>query len=252
MKTTIHFVLALAVSIVVIGTPNNARAQHDSKPNGVQSPFDRAVRYFEAKPDFDDYLRTIRPAPISIAQKTRLLSMIRQEDIVEPSVERRVKLDSLHPILAYHDRTNIEVKILRLGLAWAGFLEGAAVVISEAAIDVLTVEELQGVVAHELGHQYFAIEYAAARQDKQFDTVKEVELRCDAVAIITLKHLGLNPRSLTSGISKITKFNEARGVKNNPDMGTSLEERLKFSQAIIELSDKRQATRRARLIKAAL
>lgn len=62
-----------------------------------------------------------------------------------------------------------------------------------------------------------------------------MELRCDAVAIITMKSLGLNPNSLLSGVSNLTKFNEGRRARNNPDLVTSLDERLRFFQAMTKV-----------------
>jgi peptidase M48-like protein len=120
-------------------------------------------------------------------------------------------------------------------VAWAGFLAGAAVLVSEEAIDLLDVEELQAVVAHELAHEYFSGEYEAARANDQYDVVKEIELRCDAVSIITLKRLGLEPGSLPSAVSKLTKFNDRHGFPNNPNLGPSVEERTNFSHAVVEL-----------------
>jgi hypothetical protein len=120
-------------------------------------------------------------------------------------------------------------------------LEGAAVVISEEAVDTLTAEELQAVIAHELGHEYFAAEYEMARSNKLWDKVKELELRCDAISIITLKSLGLNPDTLISAVTKLTKFNEERGVKNNPNIVTSLGDRLNFCRSIMKLAETREA-----------
>ena len=199
----------------------------------------RAFHYFEItdKGDLEDYLKSIRPVGVSADRRVRLVASIKKEDIVLPSAKRQAKLDALRPILAYHDRAGIEVKLLRLGLAWAGFLEGAAVVVSEEAVDLLTSEELQAVIAHELGHEYFAAEYEPARKNRQYDVVREVELRCDAVAVITMKSLGLNPNSLLSGVSKLMNFNEGRGVRNNPNIVMSLDERLRFCDAITKLAE---------------
>jgi Zn-dependent protease with chaperone function len=163
--------------------------------------------------------------------------MVRKEDMIEPSAERQAKLDALHPVLEYLERdTVVEVKILRLRLAWAGFLEGAAVLVSEEAIDLLTAEELQAVVAHELAHEYFSDEYEAARKNQRYDTVKEIELRCDAISIVTMKGLRLDSGALLSGVAKLTTFNERRGFPNNPNLAPSTEERASFSRAVVESS----------------
>jgi hypothetical protein len=206
--------------------------------SGAASPeAARALQYFAPSPrSWDTYLESIRPAAVSADRKARALAMVRKEDVIEPSVERQAKLEALRPVLEYLQRDAVvEVKILRLRLAWAGFLGGAAILVSEEAIDLLTAEELQAVVAHELAHEYFSDEYEAARHDMRYDTLKEVELRCDAVSIITLRRLGLDAGSLLSAVSKLTKFNDRRRFPNNPNLVPSVEQRADFSQAIIAL-----------------
>ena len=237
MTTKTYSLLALAGWLLVSAMYQPVNGQENGKAVQSSSVAERALQYFEktGKGDLGEYLKSIRPAGVSADRRARLVASIKKEDIVSPSAQRQAKLEALRPILAYHDRAGIEVKILRLGLAWAGMLEGAAVVVSEEAVDVLTAEELQAVVAHELGHEYFAAEYDVARQSKQYDRVKEIELRCDAIAVITMRSLRLNPASLLSGVSKLTKFNEARGVKNNPNLGSSVDERASFCRAMIRL-----------------
>lgn len=197
----------------------------------------RALQYFASTGphSWEAYLKRIRPAAVSAGRRARSLAMLRKEDMIEPSAARQAKLDALRPVLEYLERdTVVEVKVLRLRLAWAGFLEGAAVLVSEEAIDLLTAEELQAVVAHELAHEYFSDEYDAARRNGRYDTVKEIELRCDAIAIITMKGLRLESAALLSGVSKLTTFNERRGFPNNRNLVPSVEERKNFSHAVAD------------------
>jgi hypothetical protein len=245
MKIRTYSLLAVAGWLLASGMFNAVQAQESGKAALSGSVAQQALQYFATeKGDLKDYLKSIRPAGVSADRRARLVASIKKEDIISPSAQRQAKLDALRPILAYHDRAGIEVKILRLGLAWAGFLEGSAVVVSEEAVDLLTAEELQAVVAHELGHEYFSAEYEPARSSKQYDKVKEVELRCDAVAIITMKSLGLNPNSLLSGVSKLTQFNEVLGVRNNANLVTSLDERRRFCQEMMKLAEVRDARAR--------
>jgi len=251
MKTTTYSLLALAAWLPLSGMFQPVHGQENGNAALSSSVAERTLQYFDqyfersGNGDLDSYLKSIRPAGISADQRARLVASIKKEDIISPSAERQIKLDALRPILAYHDRAGIEVKILRLGLAWAGMLEGAAVVVSEEAVDILTAEELQAVVAHELGHEYFAAEYEAARKSKQYDRVKEVELRCDAIAVITIRRLRLDPASLLLGVSKLTKFNEARGVKNNPNLVSSVDERASFCRTMLKLIEADSAEARA-------
>jgi hypothetical protein len=237
--------LALAILLPAVGTtaadPGTAEAAARSRRRfslGVVGG--RAFGYF-ARGDrhaWDSYLTRLRPAPASAARRARALALVRNEDVVEPSPERQAKLDALQPILAYLDReSGTEVKLLRLDLAWAGFLDGAAVLISPSALDLLTPAELQAVIAHELGHEYFADEYDAARAKKDYDTVKEIELRCDAVAVVAMSRLGLERGALLSGVAKLTKFNERRGFPNRQELSPSWDERRNFGRAMAELME---------------
>jgi hypothetical protein len=212
----------------------------------------RAFEYF-ARPDhqaWEGVLKSLRPPPVSADRRARSLALVRKEDVVEPSRERKAKLDALQPVLAYLERESAtEVKLLRLDLAWAGFLEGAAVLISPDALDLLTPAELQSVIAHELAHEYFAGEYDAARAKKDYDTVREIELRCDAVAILTMSGLGLDRGALLSGVAKLMKFNERRGSPNRRDLSPSLDERRNFGRAMAELTADPVASPRASAIR---
>ena len=200
----------------------------------------RAFEYF-ARGDrqaWDGYLKSLRPPPVSADRRARSSAMVPKEEVIEPSPKRQAKLDALQPVLAYLERESaIAVKLVRLGPAWAGFLEGAAILISPSLLDLLGPAELQAVIAHELGHEYFAAEYDAARARKDYDTVKEIELRCDAVAIVTMSRLGLDRGALLSGVAKLTAFNERRGFPNRQDLSPSWYERRNFGRAMIELTE---------------
>jgi Peptidase family M48 len=202
----------------------------------------RAFEYFARgnRDAWDGYLKSLRPPPVSPERRARSLAMVLKEEEVEPSREGRAKLDALQPVLAYLEREGvIEVKLLRppLRVAYAGFLEGAAVVLSPDALDLLTPSELQAVIAHELAHEYFAGEYDAARAKKDYDTVREIELRCDAVAIVTMSRLGLDRGAMLSGVAKVIKFNERHGHPNRQDLSPSWDERRNFGRAMAELTE---------------
>src|SRR2546428_13419962 len=149
-----------------------------ARPSGAVSA--EAVRAFQyAAPPrqrgWDDYLESIRPAAVSADGRARSLAMVRKEDLIEPSAERQAKLEALRPVLEYLQRdTVVEVKILRLRLAWAGLLGGAAVLVSEEAIDLLTAEELQAGVAPALAHEDFFAEDEGAPPHRPNAPAKEV------------------------------------------------------------------------------
>jgi len=161
--------------------------------------------------------------------------MISKDDLVLPSAQGRAKLESLEPILKYHQRNSvIELRVLRAPTATAVFLAGAAVLITEPALEILTAEELQAVVAHELGHEYYWNEFEHARQNHDYSEMQELELRCDGIAVVTLDHVGVNPESLISAITKLNKYNERPGSLNSPNY-VAFRERSGFIRSMAEL-----------------
>jgi Zn-dependent protease with chaperone function len=113
-------------------------------------------------------------------------------------------------------------------------LHGRSIVlISEPALHLLNAVELQALIAHELGHAYFWDGYERARDQQQFERMREIELRCDAVAILTMADLGLDPRRLKSGLDKMTGFNTRFGTPTNDGLYTSGSERALFIEAMI-------------------
>jgi len=112
------------------------------------------------------------------------------------------------------------------------------VLISEEALDLLTAKELQGIVAHELGHEYFWNEWQQARLNKQYEKMQEIELRCDGMAIITMNQLGLDPLHFISAIIKMTKSHG--GPLLNNGYYPPFEERITFIHMMIEMVNARR------------
>ena len=78
---------------------------------------------------------------------------------------------------------------------------------------MLSAVELQAVVSHEIGHEYFWDEELRLRNRKDSSARREIELRCDAIAILTLLQLDLDPALVASAAAKVTGFNERRGMR---------------------------------------
>src|SRR5262249_25023106 len=104
--------------------------------------------------------------------------------------------------------------------------------------NLLPAPELQAVVAHELGHEYFWGELMEARQRKAHERVREIELRCDGIAAIALIRLGLDPAKLVSAIERMRIFN-ARIVSTDPLYHPTNDERSRFIRAMSDLLRKR-------------
>lgn len=64
--------------------------------------------------------------------------------------------------------------------------------------------------------------------------MREVELRCDAVAVLTLLILHTDPAALLSAVSKLESFNRLAGATADVNCYVSMKERTGFAQALID------------------
>lgn len=176
-----------------------------------------------------------RPPAVSQDLKNRILDSLPAEGQVKKlkqPAER--KLASLERVLRVHQRQSVfEVKVIAVPQAFVGLHARAVVLISETALNLLDAEELQALVAHEIGHEYVWARYETARDLKDHRRLQELELYCDGVAILTLRETGVDPSRLVTGLEKVGQFNRRRfGRALNEDYYTSLAKRKKFAQAV--------------------
>ena len=231
-----HIAIAMTLMFALNALTLGQTASKESPPSSVTM---KALSYFQ-KVDgqqFDDHLQRIRPGALAPELRVRVLNMLPKEDLMTPSADESAKLKTLEPILKYHQRDSvIEFKVLRASTATAVFLAGAAVLITGPALKILTVEELQAVVAHELGHEYYWNRFELARQNRDYTELQELELRCDGIAVVTLQHLGLDPESLVSAITKLNKYNAHPGSSSTQNQNyVAFSERVAFIHQMIEL-----------------
>ena len=153
---------------------------------------------------------------------------------MDHSAKGRLKLASLTPIFESYDRSGvIEIKVIRdRETVFIGLYERSALIITEKTLDLLSKEELQAVVAHELAHELFWDEYRLAREGGQDDKVQEIDLRCDGLAVFVLARLGLEPTRLISALHKTARYDRDTWGAN---YYAASDERVAFARAMIEL-----------------
>jgi len=202
---------------------------------------DTALRFFIGNDSnttgFD--LDASRPQPVSLDFKVGVLNSLPTEGRVTKLRGQQVqKLDSLAIVLQVHQRRSVyDFAVFESApkpFAFIGLHRRAVLLISDVALDLLDAAELQASVAHEIGHEYVWTEYLDAVRRNDDRRLKELELICDGVAILTLRRLGVDPASLFTGIEKIAKFNAvSTGPAWNAYRYPSAEERRRFAEAII-------------------
>ena len=221
----------LVIWWLVLSLPAIAASQLPS-----DSPSERAFRFFEALPmtTVELAFQALRPEPIRIEDKQHALATLPVEGEARPTASEAAKLESLRRVLIYHKLENVfEVRVVDLRQAAAVLHARSIVLVARPALRLLSALELQALVAHEIGHEYFWEQELHLRKDPQ--ARRELELRCDAIAILTLLQLDLDPSLVVSAALKLTRFNERLGMRIDAEQYPSVAERERFARAILNL-----------------
>jgi hypothetical protein len=165
-----------------------------------------------------------------------LPSSIRKTRVSEGKLFRRVE-NIIRPVLELHGRLNrIELFLHGDHEPHAMVWQRCVLIISESLAQALHDDELAGIVAHEMGHAYFMVETIKARNYGDKQALKIVELKCDAVAMLSLKLLGHDPADHLRGLLRISDLVRWEGYtrlssRDHP----SIEERAQFAQRFLKL-----------------
>ena len=225
---------AMWITAIFMSAAPAASAQKDS--------LDAALHYF-TRHDAGTILElfdTVRPAPVSDAERKRILATLPTKgDVRDLDSAQRKKLAALRRVLELHQREAVYVikvmNVIEVPQAVVALHGRAVVLVSERALDLLDAEELQALVAHEVGHEYFWDEYFRARRDNGQSSLRRLELLCDGFAVITLRRAGVNPKRLTSALEKIAGYNRDRfGIAMNEGHYPAASERRRFVGHLLE------------------
>lgn len=199
---------------------------------------DRALAYFAGllrrSPSAD--LAWIRTRALNPEGVRATVATLPVQGNLEPNRAEAAKLEALTPVLVHHERHGVIVlQVIDVPQAVIGLYGRAVLLISPAALRMLSEDELQAVVAHELAHDFFWYEYDDALRRRDRRTLHEIELKCDGVATLTLLALRRDPAALTTAITKLTRFNDALGANANADRYPGLRDRSRFLRALLSL-----------------
>jgi Peptidase family M48 len=176
---------------------------------------------------FDDLLRAQAVAALPAA--------LRSNRITQGKLLRRVEA-IFNRVLQLHGRSGKLVLFLyQNDLPSAMLWRGCVVAVSDGFAEPLYDDELAGAFAHELGHSYSEDELAEGRRAQNAFAMRVIELKCDGVAILSLKLLGLNPAVYLRGLRRLQLITKRKGLSDGvPQSHPTLIERMKFSQRFIE------------------
>jgi hypothetical protein len=156
------------------------------------------------------WLETDRPRPVSPQDRLRILSSLPVDgEITRLDASARTKLAAVKGLLRATGRdAEYEIKVVEVPQVRIAVHERTVILISGILLNLLDADELRALAAHELGHEYLRVEYARASRIGDYHRLAELELLCDAIAIVTLHRLHLNPARLMTGIEKVARYND--------------------------------------------
>lgn len=214
----------------------------------AQSPNQVALNGFQGHGDqtIDAFLQHLRPVPLTAEERSKVLASLPRDGEVRPSPKQRAKIAAAECVLDYSARGGaIAVKVIDLDFAFAGLYYRSVVLISARALDLLDTDEFAAIMAHEVGHDYDWNDYRMAIQRDDVDRMRQLELKADGIAVLTLQRVGIDTERLVSAVQKWTRYNQLLDADQRPAASASalaadaryvpLKERVTFIRAVARL-----------------
>jgi hypothetical protein len=144
---------------------------------------------------------------------------------------------ALQPALDYHGRGGLPVYVLWSDQPKAYLVARAVIIITTRMMSIASDEEIRGIVAHELAHEYVWDERAEALQTKNGRLMRECEFFCDAVAAFTLREIGDDPASYGRILERVTfvGIEEGSAMRHESITHPSLYSRKKLNRFLCQL-----------------
>jgi hypothetical protein len=164
-----------------------------------------------------------------------LPASLHKRRITQSKLLRRVEAIFRQTLEAHGRCGKLDLFLFQDDVPSAMLWRGCALVISDGLADPLYDGELAGVIAHELGHSYFEDEMAAAHRAKDARAMRVVELKCDAVAILSLKLMNYDPALYLRGLQRIRVILKRKSLSSGIFQShPELVARAQFSQRFIK------------------
>ncbi len=172
-----------------------------------------------------------------------LPASIRQQRITSGRLLRRAE-KIIQPVFQLDNRDEcVELFLYQSNTPRASLWMGCVLILSDSLVALLYDADLMGIVAHELAHSYFMDEMVAAQKTNDERRMKVIELKCDAVAMLSLKLLGSDPTYHIRGVKMIVNripnnsFSGVPYIQSSYELRThpSVVERAMFAQRFIKL-----------------
>ena len=236
MKSIGLFKCSILVAAITCLFSSITGSQHAHKPAFEETPETTFVlRQFRDK-TLDDcvrYMDRLRPNALTQEEKEILkgygFQLINKDTEIDNPALLNELYQKTHKVLEFHHRAGIvEYLLFKNRDPLLMTKAGAFIAISNRALKIAKDDEaLSGIIAHELSHEYFAMQFLQAYNSHDYKTLRIIEMMCDALATITLLKLEINPDKYSDVLEKIIRNSEASEQLNNGSREMpSLESRL--------------------------
>jgi Zn-dependent protease with chaperone function len=166
-------------------------------------------------------LAAICPEPVSRSDKSQLMSdlpLVTAKNRVEDHRQLDGLRSRLEPTLKLYARYGVvDLILFRDPRPIVYSKPGVVVVISTEVMKIAGDDDaaLVGIVAHELAHEYVALQMLRAVRSGDLTKIRELELFCDAVAVVVLLDLGLDATRYGRALRSIATHSQATAELNN-------------------------------------
>lgn len=219
MNRRLHFIITIVVFLAVVGANGAAKASAQTTQSDADLIAEEVVASFRGK-SFDELYAAYasrRPQhPYPILKQLAISDCYAKLTVVDESAQRDVLRRSVDPLLALFGADDRDLILFRGAEPNAFNLPGIAVGVSTGLL-ALTArdDELTGIAAHELAHEFFVHLENEKNFQNNLARQRQIELMCDAVAVAALKKLGYSPAAYADILSKILNYSSPTRVTNN-------------------------------------
>jgi hypothetical protein len=182
-----------------------------------------------------DVLARLRPDPLDEASRAQVMASLPQGEL-RPTTDELAKIAAAERVLDYSARLGvISIRVIDLGEAFIGLYYRTVILVSRPQLAILNADEFAALVAHEVGHDYDWNLYWDAMKSQDHARRRELELRADGLAVLTLRGVGLDPERLVTAVQRTLLDNRGKDPFNWENY-VGLPERVAFIHAMMRLN----------------
>src|SRR5215216_3347702 len=171
--------------------------------------------------DCVQYMDRLRPKALTADEKKTLkaygFDLINKDTEIDNPALLAELYRKTQTVLEFHHRAGIvEYLLFKNRDPVLMTKAGAFIAISNRALKIAKDDEaLSGIIAHELSHEYFALQYLNALNAHDYEKLRIIELMCDALCTITMLNLQMNPDKYSDALRKIILNSKASEQLND-------------------------------------